>query len=125
MDMTQRKTDRIMVHLNGHYNYFSIDTMKSAVAELLLGNPKLIIVDCERLEGLDASMISFLIFCTFKAKINKITVIFYNIDPALKPVLQCANLFNYASFFCREKLDPAFISRLMEGSGHVEVSPVM
>ena len=87
--------DIIIVHLEGVFNIDSISRVESTWAEQVKKVPRLIAINCMKLESLDSSAIGSIVKFFNYASSRGIMMVFYDLNPQLQKLFETAKLTRY------------------------------
>lgn len=87
--------DTIIIHLDGVFNIDSVSVVERIWADQVIKMPRLIAINCMKLESLDSSAIGSIVKFFNYAMGSGIMMVFYDLNPQIRKLFETAKLTRY------------------------------
>ena len=110
LKVTAEKIDRVIIlHFEGDFFIDQLNNVDKLWKEQLACSPRVIALDCSKIDHVDSSAISTLVKYLNEAMNKNIRLIFYDLHPSVQKLFEIARLQRFFNITTREKFEKKFL----------------
>lgn len=112
LDIRIDRTDRIAImHIAGDFYIDSITQIETSWNELVASNPRIIALDCRRLDRIDSTAIGTLVKFFNIAMLQKIRLVFCDVNASIQLLFETARLKRHFIITSTKKFTEKYLER--------------